>query len=90
MYSVYLIVNEKGSKYIGYTASLKERIRQHNAGMNKSTQGHTWTLVYAEAYLDETDARQREAQLKKHGRTKMHMYNRAEQSIKKVRDYHRR
>ncbi len=84
MYCVYLIVNEEGSKYIGYTSNLKERIRQHNAGLNKSTKGHSWTLVYAEAYLSETDARRREAVLKRHGQSKQHVYNRALESIKKA------
>ena len=84
MYCVYLVVNEKGKKYIGYTSNLKQRIAQHNDGMNTSTKGHEWKLVYAEAYLSEKDARKREATLKKHGQAKYHVYNRAEDSIKMV------
>ena len=84
MYCVYLIVNEEGRKYIGYTGNLDERLKQHNAGMNTSTRGHEWKLVYFEAYLSEKDARKREVKLKQHGQAKRHVYNRAEESIKKA------
>ena len=84
MYCVYLIVNEKGEKYIGYTSNLKQRLQQHNEGMNTSTSGQTWKLAYAEAYLSETDARKREATLKSHGQSVYHIYSRARESIEKA------
>ena len=84
MYCVYLIVNEIGEKYIGYTANLKERIRKHNEGLNTSTKGHKWVLVYAEAYLEKEDAMCREKKLKQHGMSKKHLYNRLDKSLKKV------
>ncbi len=84
MYCVYLIVNENGCKYIGYTSNLKQRVENHNKGLNTSTKGHKWKLVYAEAYLDEEDARKRERKLKYHGQSKYHVYNRASESIKKA------
>ena len=84
MYCVYLIVSDKGERYIGYTSNLKQRIAQHNAGLNKSTQGSRWKLAYAEAFLSEHDARMREAKLKDHGQSKHHLHQRAEASIKKA------
>ena len=57
---------------------------QHNAGLNKSTKGRKWKLVYAEAYLSEKDARVREAKLKQYGQSQKHLYKRAEESIKKA------
>ena len=84
MYSVYVILNEKGERYIGYTGNLKERLKKHNEGDNTSTKGHRWVLVYAEGYLSKEDALQRERMLKQHGMSKKHLYNRIERSIKKA------
>ena len=81
MYAVYLIVNENGEKYIGFTKDLISRLKSHNAGLNKSTKGHLWKLAYAEFYRNEKDAREREKKLKQHGQGKKHMYERARRSI---------
>ena len=81
MYAVYLIVNEVGDKYIGFTSDLESRLKSHNEGFTKSTEGHKWKLAYAEMYLSEKDARIREKKLKQHGQGKRHMYERAKNSI---------
>ena len=69
MYYVYVLKSQKWNKpYIGVTADLKKRFRDHNSQQNKSTRhGIPWKLVYYEAYFDRTDAIKREFQLKKHG-----------------------
>ena len=87
MYYVYVIVNEKGSSYTGYTSDLRNRLKAHNEGLNKSTKGHQWELVYYEAYRAETDARQREKNLKNSGQARRWLRERIKDSIPKGEDY---
>ena len=63
MFYVYVLRNETGGFYIGYTADLKRRFRDHNAGLVRSTRGRRWSLIYYEAYVSEGVARKREALL---------------------------
>ena len=70
MYYIYVLQNEQGDFYIGYTSDLKRRLREHNSGQNPSTKLHSWELVYYEAYRSEIVARDRETKLKAHGRSK--------------------
>ncbi len=59
MYYVYLIRRQKdGELYIGYTADLKRRMKEHQAKIEN--------LVYYEAYKSREDATKREKQLKKY------------------------
>ena len=60
MYYVYVIQNETGEFYTGFSANLAKRLANHNAGGTQSTQGHQWKLVYYEAYVSELYARKRE------------------------------
>jgi putative endonuclease len=64
MYYVYLIQNEAGEIYTGFTKDLRKRLQSHNEGLNKATKGHQWQLVYYEAFRSEADARKREKSLK--------------------------
>ena len=66
MYYVYVLQSKgTGRRYIGSTGDIAERIRQHNAGMSKSTRPHRpWTLVYTEAFETRSAAVRREAQVK--------------------------
>jgi putative endonuclease len=51
--------------YIGYSANLRRRLAQHEAGDSVATAHRgPWKLIYYEAYLEETDARGREEFLK--------------------------
>ena len=51
--------------YIGYTADLKNRLSEHNQGLNFSTKRYMpWKLIYYEACIEESDARRREKYLK--------------------------
>ena len=69
MYYFYVLQNEQGDFYMGYSADLKQRLRDHNSGRNTSTKSHSWKVVYYEAYLSERVARDREQKLKAHGRS---------------------
>lgn len=59
---VYVLQSKKDNKlYIGYTIDLSRRFKQHNAKKNFSTKGRTpFEIIYAEATLNEEDARRRE------------------------------
>ena len=81
MYYVYVIINEGGGIYVGYSADVNRRLKEHNRGSNKSTSGHKWRLVYYEAYGSERDARAREAKLKQRGQGKRHLLSRISHSI---------
>ena len=67
MFYVYMIKSKKDdSIYIGYTNDLKRRFEEHNSGENKSTKFKTpFELIYYEAYKSSSDAKYREANLKK-------------------------
>jgi predicted GIY-YIG superfamily endonuclease len=49
MYYVYLLVNEKGTTYVGYTNNLGRRYQEHQTGKNIYTRKGVWRLVYYEA-----------------------------------------
>lgn len=70
MFYVYLLKNGIDDIYVGYTADLRERFKDHNYGKVRSTKkGRPWKLIYYEAYLAERDARARERTLKHYGST---------------------
>lgn len=63
MYYVYVLRNPlNGDPYIGYSADLRQRVRQHEQSEHPG-----WELVYYEAFLSQADARDRERKLKHHG-----------------------
>jgi putative endonuclease len=67
MYYVYLIeCQDDKSWYIGYSADLSRRIKDHQSGNGCCTTGmkKNWKLVYYEAYIDKRDAIGREKFLK--------------------------
>ncbi len=80
---VYVLVEEASRNvYIGFSADLKKRIRQHTGGWGAQTTRHgTWHLVYYEAYADEGDARRRELRLKHDGRARRQLYTRIQSSL---------
>ena len=70
MYVVYVLEHTvTQQRYVGYTEDLKRRVLEHNARGHKFTtrKNGQWILIYAEAYRDEKDARERERKLKIHG-----------------------
>jgi putative endonuclease len=66
MHFVYLLYAEKfDSFYIGYSTDLERRLKEHNAGLTKSTKAkQPWKLVYFESYDSQHDALKRERFLK--------------------------
>lgn len=66
MYYVYILKSIKDeSLYIGYTADLKRRFKEHNAGLSLSTKNkRPYRLVFYEAFIDRIDAKHREVYLK--------------------------
>ena len=67
MFYVYVLQNQDDkSLYIGYSANLRQRIKDHQDGKGARTTGlkNNWKLIYYEAYLDQGDAIGREKFLK--------------------------
>ena len=81
MYYVYVIANEKGGSYVGYTEDLAERLESHNSGGNASTKGHRWRYAYYEAFSDRDDAVLRERRLKSHGQSRRQLKSRMAGSL---------
>jgi putative endonuclease len=63
-YYVYVLKNSAGNFYIGYTADLRKRITDHEAGGARTTRGRDYRLIYYEAYRNKVDALGREKFLK--------------------------
>jgi len=66
LHYVYFLKSEKdGSYYIGVTSNIKERFKEHNSGLSKSTASkRPWVLVRVEKYSDIKTAYQRERFIK--------------------------
>ena len=66
MFYIYILQSEKDHQfYTGYTADLKNRLKEHNAGKVASTKNRLpMKLVYYEACLNQQDATHREKYLK--------------------------
>lgn len=81
MYYVYIIKSQKEKVlYIGYTANLIKRLKDHNSGLSKHTKKYLpWKLVYLEGYADENDAKDREIKLKQFGK----VYNQLKRRIRR-------
>jgi len=80
VYYVYVIQSECGERYTGYTADLRRRLEAHNCGLNESTKGKKWALVYYEAYRSAEDAKDRERGLKVSGQARRWLSERTKRS----------
>lgn len=76
MYYVYILENEFQELYFGSTNDLKRRLKEHQNSTIRSTKGHSWELIYYEAYRAESDARIREQKIKLHGQAKAQLKKR--------------
>ena len=85
MYYVYVLKSKKDQNlYIGSTNDLERRLNEHNAGLVFSTKTRVpFDLVYYEAYKSETDARNREKNLKIRSRAFGQLKKRIEESLQK-------
>ena len=85
MFYVYVLKSVKTRfLYVGRTNDLKRRLLEHNserASREFSQKNKPWKLVYYEAYLNELDARDREAALKNYGAGLGHLRKRVQRSL---------
>jgi putative endonuclease len=83
MFYVYVLKSEKDNKlYFGSTNDLRRRLSDHNTGKVPSTKPRRpFVLKYYEAYTVESDARKREASLKKDGRALAQLKRRLPDSL---------
>ena len=68
MFYVYLLISLDKYKhsYVGYTDSLKKRLKLHNTGKGaKYTRGRQWKIIYSKSYLSKSQAIKEEFKLKK-------------------------
>ncbi len=65
-FSVYILESQiDGSFYIGQTSNLKERLKRHNQGLNRSTKSKKpWEVIYAEDCTSRSEAMKLEKKLK--------------------------
>lgn len=66
MFYTYVLESEKDNHwYIGFTANLQRRFKEHNQKLNLPTKRYApWKPIYYEACLNEEDAKRREQWLK--------------------------
>ena len=65
-YRVYVLQNLRGAFYIGFSENIEIRVKQHNAGMSRSTRGKgPWKIVWQSDALTSSGARHLELELKK-------------------------
>ena len=77
MFYVYVLKSPVADTvYIGFSADLRQRIKQHQLREHPG-----WKLVYYEAYLGERDARLRERKLKQYGASLGHLKARIKNSL---------
>ena len=81
-YYVYVLLLEKdGLFYTGYTADLRNRIKQHDSGEVQSTKlRRTLKLIYFEGCCHQQDATRREKYLKS-GNGKIYLRNRLSKGL---------
>ena len=66
MFFTYVVRSEvDGRFYVGLTADVVKRVKQHNSGYNRSTKAYTpWALFFFESFETRSEAREREVYLK--------------------------
>ena len=70
MYYVYILQSIKDKKlYIGFTANLRRRFKEHQKGNSKSTKiRRPFRLIYYEAHLSKKDAQKKRTVFQKRKR----------------------
>ena len=74
MWYVYMLFCDEKTYYVGITTDLNKRIREHKNKESFFTKNFSnLKLVYCERYKNQTEAAQREKQIKGWSRAKKHM-----------------
>jgi putative endonuclease len=83
MYYIYVLHSRaRDEYYLGFSHDPWFRLHEHNHGLNKSTKGRIWELVYVEGYVSESYARNRECVLKRNRRMNKFLMDRVKNSVK--------
>ncbi|MSR71470.1 MAG: GIY-YIG nuclease family protein [Candidatus Taylorbacteria bacterium] len=65
MYVVYVLQDDNGKLYKGFTNNLERRLREHRGGHTRTTRYmKNLKIIYTESYETPTEARSRELYLK--------------------------
>jgi len=66
MYTTYVLYSPNFDRiYIGLTNNIERRIKEHNAGRNRSTKAYRpWKIIQTDKFETRIDARKREKYLK--------------------------
>jgi putative endonuclease len=83
MFYVYFLISKKDNNiYFGSTNDLRRRLFEHNSGKCLSTRSRRpLELRYYESYFNESEARKKEASLKKDGRALSQLKLRIQKSL---------
>ena len=66
MYWVYILKNQEGIYYKGYTTDIEKRLDDHNAGLSRYTSNKgPWFIVYSRIFEDKKDALIEEKRIKR-------------------------
>ena len=67
MFTVYVLKSQKDSfHYIGHSADIISRLKQHNQGKVRSSKAHKpYLIIYTESYATKSEAQKREYFLKR-------------------------
>ena len=66
MFTVYILFSSSHNRYyIGHSADLNTRLKNHNYGKVRSTKAYKpWTIVYTEDFPTKSEAYKREMEIK--------------------------
>ena len=65
-YTVYIIKNQEGIYYKGYTTDINQRLEKHHSAVGKYTSARgPWTLVFKRSFESKTEALKYEIMLKR-------------------------
>ncbi len=67
MYFVYILKSKKdGTYYVGYSADVNRRLKEHNNGKVRYTRGRApYMLIHTERFQSIEDAKKKESSIKK-------------------------
>jgi putative endonuclease len=66
MYWVYILKNQEGIYYKGYTTDLNKRLDEHNSGLSRYTSNKgPWFIVYFKIFENKKDALIEEKRIKR-------------------------